>query len=74
MNVFNYEKVIIWSAKLYGDQENYLAQVGQNSGIQNSGSGIVITGVGKIKLNLIKHEERIFAPIEFIKSIRKRLK
>jgi methionyl-tRNA formyltransferase len=71
---FNDGKVIIWDAELFHDQENYLAQVGQISEIQNSGSVIVITGVGKIKLNLIEHEGRVVAPNELIKSIRKRLK
>ena len=51
-----------------------LTKVGQISEIQNSGSVIVITGVGKIKLNLIEHEGRVVAPNELIKSIRKRLK
>jgi UDP-4-amino-4-deoxy-L-arabinose formyltransferase/UDP-glucuronic acid dehydrogenase (UDP-4-keto-hexauronic acid decarboxylating) len=68
------KKLIIWDAELYEDNENYCAFPGQVAKINKNGSIVVITGNGKLKLNLIEYNGLICNPKEIIKSIRKRLK
>ena len=67
------EKMIIWKADLFFDEENYFAQPGQISSI-NNGSIDVITGRGKIRIIEIEYRNIRSTPDQVIKSIRKRLK
>jgi len=71
---FNDKKMIIWDAEIYEDNENYCAFPGQVSKILNTGEVIVITGKGKLKINLIEYENFIGKPSVIIKTIRTRLK
>ena len=72
---YNGEKIIIWRAKLFNDSENYFAVPGQISKIDKlSGSIIVITGNGKIEINLIEINKEKVKPADVIKSIRTRFK
>jgi hypothetical protein len=64
----------VWDAELVDDTEVYLSEVGQIAAINEDGSIDVITGNGKIKINITEYEEYIGMPNKFIKSIRKRLK
>lgn len=68
------KKLIIWDAEIYEDEEIYLAEAGQISSINKDGSIVVITGDGKLKVNIIEYNNFIGNPKEIIKSIRKRLK
>lgn len=69
------EKMIIWRAKIYEDDEIYLAIAGQIAQIDhNTGEVIVITGDGKIVLQEIEYNHIRQKPNQIIKSIRKRLK
>jgi UDP-4-amino-4-deoxy-L-arabinose formyltransferase/UDP-glucuronic acid dehydrogenase (UDP-4-keto-hexauronic acid decarboxylating) len=70
---YNGEKVTIWDAELYEDDEVYVAASGQISQINSDGSIIVICGDGKLKVNIIEINGDRLAPSHFIKSIRKRL-
>ena len=67
------KKLIIWDAEIYEDSENYLAVPGQVAKIEKD-SIIVITGKGKLKINLIEYDGFIGNPSKIINSIRKRLK
>lgn len=68
------KKIIIWRAKLYIDNENYLSKPGQIAKInKNTGNIIVITGNGKIEIEEIEYSEKRTKPAEVIKSIRNRL-
>ncbi|RXJ90604.1 formyl transferase [Arcobacter sp. CECT 8983] len=66
-------KLIIWDAELFEDDENYLSVVGQVASIEKDGSILVICGNGKLKINEIEYDGFIGNPNEKIKSIRKRL-
>ena len=66
-------KLIIWDAEIFDDNENYLALPGQVSSIQKDGSIIIISGKGKVKINLIEADKMKMRPKEIITSIRKRL-
>jgi UDP-4-amino-4-deoxy-L-arabinose formyltransferase/UDP-glucuronic acid dehydrogenase (UDP-4-keto-hexauronic acid decarboxylating) len=69
------EKMIIWRAELYEDDENYLAISGQVAEIKHdSGNVVIITGQGKILLQEVEYKGKRSKPNNFIKSIRKRLK
>lgn len=69
------QKLIIWDASLYEDNENYCAVPGHIAHIDKvSGSIIVITGKGKLKINEIEYLGFRGLPSFVIKSIRKRLK
>ncbi len=69
------KKMIIWDAEIFEDDEVYLAEVGQVASInQLDGSIIVVTGKGKLKINLIEYDGFIGTPNKKIKSIRKRLR
>lgn len=68
------EKLIIWDAEIYQDDEIYLSEAGQISNINDDGSIIVITGDGKLKIKIIEYNDFIGSPNEKIKSIRIRLK
>jgi len=72
----NYEndKIIIWRAEIFTDNENYLAIPGQVSLIDHqSNCIIVITGNGKLKITEIEYQGDRCNPNTIIKSIRKRL-
>lgn len=66
------QKLIIWDAELYNDNEKYLSEYGQVSAIQKN-SIIVITGNGKLKIKKIEYQRYIGEPTKKIKSIRFRL-
>ncbi|WP_321469665.1 formyltransferase family protein [Halarcobacter sp.] len=68
------KKLIIWDAELFVDDEIYLAEVGQVSKINESGSIIVISGDGKLKINEIEYDGFVGKPSIKVKSIRQRLK
>ncbi len=69
------EKLIIWRAAIYEDDENYLAVAGQVAHIYNdTGEVVVITGKGKVILKEVEYQNNRNLPAAFIKSIRKRLK
>lgn len=68
------KKMIIWDAEIFEDEEIYLSEVGQLGCINSDGSIIVITGTGKLKINLVEFENNECKPSKFITSIRKRLK
>ena len=68
------QKIIIWRAELYHDDENYLAVPGQISEInRNTGEIIIICGVGKLKIIEIQVNDERINPSFFFKSIRQRL-
>lgn len=68
------KKLIIWDAEIYKDEENYLAEVGQVAKLNVDNGIIIITGSGKLKINIVEYDGFIGNPNEKIKSIRKRLK
>ncbi|WP_452603014.1 methionyl-tRNA formyltransferase [Pontimicrobium sp. MEBiC06410] len=69
------EKVIIWRAKIYIDDENYYAVPGQIAKIDKlTGNIIIIAGNGKIEVEEIEFKGDRNKPSNFIKSIRKRFK
>lgn len=71
---FDGKKMIIWDAELVEDNELYCAVPGQIASIDNtSGSTIVITGKGKLKINEISFGDFSGRPSVVIKSIRNRL-
>lgn len=68
------EKLIIWDAELYDDDERYLAIPGQVASVErDSGSIIIITGKGKLRIKEIEINGNVCPPAQVIKSIRKRL-
>lgn len=67
------QKMIIWDAELYEDEEIYCAMPGQVAYLCADGSVIVITGKGKIKLKEIQIGDKIDKPRAWINTIRKRL-
>lgn len=72
---YNGNKLIIWRAELYEDEELYLSTYGQVSNINKDGSIIVITGSGKLKITEIEYEGNRTSQInEVIKTIRVKLK
>lgn len=72
---YNDEKIIIWRAKLYIDNENYNAVPGQISKISKlSGNIVVITGNGKIEIEELEMKNQKIKPSDYIKSIRSRFK
>jgi len=67
-------KMVIWRAELYQDEENYLAIPGQVASFdQTTGLVVVITGNGKLLLKEIEYQNIRTSPGNVIKSIRKRL-
>jgi len=69
------EKMTIWRAKIYEDEEVYLAVSGQVAEIQKAtGNIIIITGKGKILIEEVTYQNERQKPAKIIKSIRKRLK
>ncbi len=69
------QKIVVWDAELFNDQERYLAVPGQISSIdKNHGTITVICGKGKIKINVIGINDHQIHPAEFFQSTRKRLK
>lgn len=71
---YDNKKLIIWDAELFYDDEIYLAIPGQISELKKDGEMIVIAGNGKIKIKNIEMEGKRGKPLDFITSIRKRLK
>jgi methionyl-tRNA formyltransferase len=72
---YEQEKMLIWRAELYEDDEIYLATVGQIAEIQaTTGYVVVITGKGKLLIKEVEYQQTRTQPKHFIKSIRKRLK
>ena len=71
---YNEEKMIIWRAKIYNDNENYLGVPGQVAEIKSSGDIIIITGRGKLIIKEISFKEVRGKPAKIIRSIRKRLR
>ena len=71
---FNSQKMIIWDAEIYEDDEIYLSENGQVAHICSDGTVIIITGDGKLKLNKIEIDGDVILPSQCIKSIRTRLK
>jgi UDP-4-amino-4-deoxy-L-arabinose formyltransferase/UDP-glucuronic acid dehydrogenase (UDP-4-keto-hexauronic acid decarboxylating) len=72
---YNGEKLIIWRAEVFEEEEKYLAIPGQIARIiYEDGSIIVICGNGKIRVREVEFSQagRVF-PAQFIKSIRSRL-
>jgi len=70
---YNGQKIIIWDAELFFDEENYLAVPGQIADINKKGGHIVvICGKGKIKITEIQIGDYRGIPSRQIKSIRKR--
>ncbi|WP_299455610.1 formyltransferase family protein [uncultured Microscilla sp.] len=68
------EKIIIWRAEIYQDEEVYLAMPGQVALLdKNSGSVTVICGQGKLKITEVQLGDRRDSPFAFIKSFRARL-
>lgn len=68
------EKLIIWRAELFTDNEIYSAVPGQVSKIDSNSQNItVITGSGKILIKEISYLGKRSKPFGVIKSIRKRL-
>jgi methionyl-tRNA formyltransferase len=71
---FHNEKIIIWRAELYHDNERYCAVPGQISLIdKKGGSVVIITGGGKLKLTDIEYGNYRGSPARVIKSIRNRI-
>jgi len=70
---FKNRKLIIWDAEVYDDKEKYLAEAGQVASIEKNGSIIIITGKGKLKINVIEHKGLKNKPAKIIRSIRNRL-
>lgn len=71
---YNNEKLIIWDADIFNDNENYCAIPGQISCIDKKDGAVnVITGKGKIRLKEIELHNKRYKPSEIIKSIRVRL-
>ena len=71
---YNGEKLIIWRAELFTDNEIYSAVPGQVSKIDSNSQNItVITGSGKILIKEISYLGKRSKPFGVIKSIRKRL-
>lgn len=68
------QKLTIWDAEIYKDNEKYLAIPGQVAEILPTKEIIVTTGNGKIKINEIQFGDYIGKPGNIIKSIRNRLK
>ena len=69
------KKIIIWRAKLFDDNENYLAIPGQVLNINLSNKNIIVAAAdGKIEISNIQYNDLRCSPAEIIKSIRKRLK
>ena len=72
---YNSDKLIIWRAALFTDNENYSSATGQIAKInKDSGNIIVITGKGKIEITEIEVNGERTKPAVAIKSIRVRLK
>ena len=70
----NEQKVIIWRAEIYENDENYLAVSGQISTINKTdGSIIVICGLSKLRITEIEIDGQRGLPETMISSIRKRL-
>ena len=70
----NEQKVIIWRAEIYENDENYLAVSGQISTINKTdGSIIVICGLSKLRITEIEIDGQRGLPATMISSIRKRL-
>ncbi len=67
------EKIIIWRAEIYKDDEIYLAVPGQVAEILNNGV-VIICGQGKLLLTDVELNEIRGNPSQFIHSIRKRLR
>lgn len=67
---FNNEKLIIWEAELYKDDEKYLAAPGQIS--EKNDHVIVITGQGKLIIKKITYKDFTGDPTVIITSIRTR--
>ena len=68
---FNNQRLVIWRAELYEDNERYLAMPGQVAQ-RDEGSLIVITGQGKLKLTEIESGGKRCAPSEIVSSLRTR--
>jgi len=71
---FKDKKLIIWDAELFEDGEIYLSEVGQVANINEDGSIIVVTGNGRLKVNMIEYCDFAGDAKKIIKGIRKRLK
>ena len=68
------QRLIIHDARLYSDDENYLAIPGQISSINHSnGSVVVITGRGKIEILTVEIDNEKMSATTVIKGIRNRL-
>lgn len=67
------EKLIIWRASLWLDEEQYLSKPGQICMVSES-NVVVATGNGKILLQEVEINEERSMPSRVIKSIRDRLK
>ena len=69
------EKIIIWRAKIFDDDENYLAVPGQVLDINLNSKNIIVSAKnGKIEITDVQLNEFRCKPTDLIKSIRKRLK
>lgn len=73
--VFKEQRLVIWRAEIFDDQENYLAVAGQVSRINTSNGNVeIICGIGKIRLTEVEYNSRRTKPAEVITSSRQRLK
>jgi UDP-4-amino-4-deoxy-L-arabinose formyltransferase/UDP-glucuronic acid dehydrogenase (UDP-4-keto-hexauronic acid decarboxylating) len=71
---YNGRRMTVWRARLENDSEQYCAESGQVTSIdQTDGSVMVVTGYGKIRLTDVQVGNTRAFPAMFIKSIRKRL-
>lgn len=66
-------KMIIWDAEIFEDDEKYLAFPGQVSQLLDDQTIVVITGQGKIRIKEIEYGSYEGRPAKIIKSIRNRL-
>jgi|LWDU01.1.fsa_nt_gi UDP-4-amino-4-deoxy-L-arabinose formyltransferase/UDP-glucuronic acid dehydrogenase (UDP-4-keto-hexauronic acid decarboxylating) len=67
------EKMIIWDAEIYEDNEIYLSEPRQVLMINKDGSIIIATGNGKLKINEVECNGHIMKPKDKVMTIRDRL-
>jgi methionyl-tRNA formyltransferase len=70
---FKEEKMIIWRAKLFNDNERWIGIPGQIASILRTGEIIVLTGKGKLAIEEIEYKGVRCKPNTLIKSLRERL-
>ncbi|MCM8537813.1 MAG: hypothetical protein NE334_17860 [Lentisphaeraceae bacterium] len=71
---YKQQKIRVWRAQIFEDDELYLAIPGQVSKVLDCGSVVIICGKGKIQIREIEHHDQRLKPSALIKGIRERLK